>query len=287
MRKRPILLLALVTTLFQGQSTKAALVTIGTRSGRSFTAELDERTSGACLWLRWNKAGAVLLRPILWTQVREVVVDGETYTPGELRTVLAKAERAVNDPFTDDAESVPRPAAMLRNGSAPRVPTHEPRIPVRSLRVDAYAANWDPYVPSDGVVVHILPLDAWGSAVPAAGTLELELIGQARSVPRGSYGAVLLGSATVVLDPEQFGPAGYICRIPFQNTSPEFNAGLRSFGLVHARLSVPGDGVFEATAATVRVRPYSALRDRFEQLRGTRFLPNEATGSIPGATWRP
>ena len=41
---------------------------------------------------------------------------------------------------------------------------------------------------------------------------------------------------------------------------------------------MPGQGVFAATESTVRIRPYSAVRDALERATGNRFLPQEKTG---------
>lgn len=272
--------------LLGSAASPAASVTLQMESGRRFTGELDQRTSREQLWLRWSRAGVELRRPVSWQHLQQVEVDGEVYSPAELWQVVTSSRWPAHDPFVDDAEPVPLPAAQRRQ-PLERTALWPVPPPVRAIHVQAASANWDAGVPVDGVVAYVLPLDEWGNVVPVTGSVELQVTGQLRSVPTGSYGAVLLGTTTIGITPEQLGPAGYACKIPFQYASPEFNAGLGSFGIVHARLSVPGDGVFDASAAMVRVRPYSAIRDRFEQTRGTRFLPDEALGNVPGEIWRP
>lgn len=273
--------LSLIGLLVPGACSHAASISVEMQSGRRFTGELDRRTSPESLWLRAGRAGAEVRRPLDWRHIRQIEVAGESYTPAEVQTVVLSSAWAAQDPFVDDVRSVT--AASLTPETVPAPPpVFVARQAVRSLQVQAYAASWDADVPADGVIVCIQPLDCWGMPVAVSGSLEVSLMGQWRGVPTGSYGTVPLGRTTTSLTPADFGPSGYECRLPFQYASPEFDARLVSFGIVHARLSVPGDGVFEASAATVRVRPYSALRDRFEQLGGTRFLPDESTGNVPG-----
>ncbi|MFH1923324.1 MAG: hypothetical protein ABIP48_25965, partial [Planctomycetota bacterium] len=76
----------------------------------------------------------------------------------------------------------------------------------------------------------------------------------------------------------EFGLLGAKYRFPFQAVHPEFDLELAPYAAVHARLSVPGEGVFEATESDVRVRPYSATRDHLQYTTGQRFFPLERTG---------
>jgi hypothetical protein len=59
---------------------------------------------------------------------------------------------------------------------------------------------------------------------------------------------------------------------------PEFDLDWIGVGLVHVRLVVPGDGVFEDSLDGLRIRPYAPLRDRLEMNTGRRFLPTEGLG---------
>ncbi len=76
--------------------------------------------------------------------------------------------------------------------------------------------------------------------------------------------------------PDQFGPAGAIIKLPFQAPQPDFDLRLGPYGLVHARLSLPGNGSFEASQGMLRIRPYSAVRDQQQQLNGERFFDVES-----------
>jgi hypothetical protein len=77
---------------------------------------------------------------------------------------------------------------------------------------------------------------------------------------------------------EDFSAGGATVKLPFLRFHPEFDSHRAPYGAVHVRLSVPGHGVFEATQSVVRLRPYSATRDRYQQRTGRRFLDMERTG---------
>ncbi len=77
------------------------------------------------------------------------------------------------------------------------------------------------------------------------------------------------------MTPDQFGADGAIFKLPFQAVHPEFDLNYGPWGVVHAKLSVPGNGAFETSASMVRIRPYSAVRDESQQITGQRFFDVE------------
>ena len=111
--------------------------------------------------------------------------------------------------------------------------------------------------------------------MPVQGTVEVELIGQGRGPDAGGEFATL-GHWVESVWPEDFGYRAR-CRLPFQAVQPEFDFRWAAKGVVHVRLSVPGEGVFEATAAMTRIRPASQVRDNYQESSGRRFFPNERT----------
>ncbi len=80
---------------------------------------------------------------------------------------------------------------------------------------------------------------------------------------------------TVRVTPDQFGADGAVFKFPFQSVHPEFDLKYGPWGVVHAKLSVPGNGTFEASDSMVRIRPYSEVRDRSQQINGQRFFNTE------------
>ena len=174
---------------------------------------------------------------------------------------------------TTSTRSAPRSASITTMGPRPQ----ETRC-VRSLAVDAWVSNWDSDVEVDGLVVEVRPLDAHGAVVPVHGVLEVKLIGWPIDITTAGQPPVRLGRWTQLVRPAELGSLGGRYRLPFQSVHPEFNLQWASYGAVCARLSVPGQGVFEATQSSVRIRPYSAVRDHLQQVTGQRFFRVERTG---------
>ena len=263
-----------------GQDT-AVPITVIAASGRIFAAEVDARTDRSHLWLCRRRGSAAVLRPIRWDRVVAARLAGEDVSGGQLHAIVeaivaelpppvenAKAARTLVIPPSDASVA---PAAAASDGP--------PQIPrVRSLSVEAVAANWDADVEVDGLLLRVYPLDAGGAIVPVRGTIEVDLIVQRGGVARRSHRLDAPGRWTRRVRLADFGSDGAVYRLPFQRAHPEFNPNLAPYATVHARLHVPGRGSFDATAADVRVRPYSAARDRLQHTTGRRFFPQERTG---------
>ena len=259
-------------------------------SGARLVGQLDTRSDGSRLWLRSEKGSAVLLRPIRWEQVVQARVAGEALTAEQLRRSVEQTPP--QDPFREErygprsrislriSPSDPEPQRMVSQwavGAADGPSTVSRCAKVRSLTVDATVANWDADVEVDGLLVYVYPLDADGRVSAVRGTLQVDLQGQAATtiIRRQSFSR--LGYWTRPVRIEDFGSDGAVYRLPFQRVHPEFDAKLSAYGAVHVRLNVPGQGTFEATESTVRIRPYSALRDHLQQATGSRFFPHERT----------
>ena len=258
-------------------------ITVQLTGGRTFTAEIDSRTDREQLWLRWKRGPAVLLRAIQWDQVVQARVAGEDLSGEQLRCLVDAIRQA--DPFREEPAAGQRRIvirASARGGSAEAAsgPVAEaPAAPrVRSLAIEAVAANWDADVEVDGLLVYVYPLDSNGAVVPARGTLQVDLTGQRTGVVRRPQPFTRLGHWARAVRVEDFGLDGAVYRLPFQGVHPEFEPAVAPYGAVHSRLSVPGQGTFEATRSTVRIRPYSAVRNQLQQATGRRFFAQERTG---------
>ncbi len=262
----------------------AADATVLLTDGSRLTAPIDASSNADRLVLRFETATATLLRRIVWTRVARIQVAGEELTAEQLQArleefVSIRPGDAASGAGTTVPEQLPRPrqAPIVAPTAARTV------VNVRSVAVDAVAANWDADVPVDGLTVAIAPLDGWGRLVAATGTVEIELFGDRRSLqrplpPTRHESFDRLGRWVVLLDKRHFSPAGYIFDLPYQAFDPAERSTIRPQGLVNVRLSIPGQGVFEASAADVRLTPFSPLRNRIEASTGRRYLPTEATG---------
>ena len=257
-------------------------MTVELASGRRFVARADPRTDTERLWLRWGEEDATVLRPIQWSRVVRAQVGPAWLTGPQLREAVA-ALRKVFPRQKPTANFGKIQLIGIEEDFSNRSPARKTpedgltRLPVRSLAVDAWVANWDSDVEVDGLVVAVFPLDAQGRLVPVEGNLRVELIGRPPRSPRRENPYTRLGSWTRRVHSEAIGPRGAQLRLPFQAFHPESRPEAEPYGAVHVRLTVAGRGTFEATATDVRIRPYSAVRDRLQQATGRRFFPSELT----------
>lgn len=273
----------------------ADVLTVHAASGRAFTGQVDPRTDEQTLWLRSGKSQAFVVRPIEWRRVVIVEAKGRQHTADEFRRVIAQPDWqwAAQVPSRVSPKNAIAPTKPVESSPQPNeTATAEIQFsaespangPVRTLHVDAYTGRWQSGTETSGVVLHVQPLDDWGQLVPVLGTLSVELIGQGYSNGVSGQAFPQLGRWSFVLEPHQFGPNGAVVRLPFQALHPDFRRGTRvnPFGLVHAQLSVAGEGVFAASADFVRIRPYSPLRDGLEQYQPhRRFFAAERTLRSP------
>jgi len=261
-------------------------ISVELSSGRTFRARLDARTDARQLWLRWQQESAVVLRPIRWDRVVRARVAEQELSGESLREVVSRwqQQQPAGAPHAATEKRLPdqRPLPSAGWASAESIAAWQQRPqapPVHCLAVDAVVANWDADVEADGLLLYVCPLDAHGQLVPARGTLSVELTGLRIGVVKRAQPFGRLGHWTRQVRREDFGPRGAVLRLPFQSVHPDFDLEYGSHGAVHARLSVPGQGTFETTASTVRIRRYSAIRDQLQQVTGRRFFPHEHTAA--------
>lgn len=253
------------------------LVSIELVSGKSFTAHVDARTDDEHLWLRFGSGGVLIRRAIEWDSVSKAQHKGQAIDNNELKALATAAEE-----ITSEQISTPPPRTGPSDADRARALLDFGRR-VSSVDFDAHLANWDRDVEFDGIALRLFPLDANGRLTKVRGTLEAELVVNRKQdfndVPRSrGHKARQLGSWTVAINHGDVTEDGVLVKLPFQAAHPEFDTRWASHGLVHVRLIVPGHGVFEHSFDSVRVRPYSPLRDSLERQTGRRFLPTEQTG---------
>jgi hypothetical protein len=254
-------------------------ITVALASGRTFVGQVDSQTNQDVLWLRVTHGPIQLLRPIEWSRVVRGWQAGKLLTTAELQVAAhsLQSERPGRpEPSRREVPAPPAPCTDKPAIPAPPLPATS-LAPVTSLEIDAQLGHWTPTVETSGFVVSILPLNADGQLTPISGTLEVDLVGQLMAGYNTAGDFPSVGHWTMSVSSADFGPSGAAYRCPFQAVHPDFDHNLRPLGLVHARLSVPGQGVFEASQALVRIRPYSSIRDRNQQTTGDRFFPFEQT----------
>ena len=265
---------------------EAAVVRVTVADGRLFSGEVDAKSNGDKLWLRSEKAGIVLWRPIGWPSIRSVAAGEQVYGGMAFRdeyeswkTVARGQGSEVRGP--GDENSKPQGLAdSSTSGFDSRYESLKPVIPprVQSVSVSAQLANWDADVEPDGLIVYVAPLDADGNLVAIDGTIDAELIGEGPGTTDRLVTFPTLDRWVRSLRPADMGPQGARVRLEFQRAHPEFDLRLGPYGVVHVRLNVAGHGSFEATTDLTAVRTFNPIRDRVQQQSGQRFFPNERTG---------
>jgi hypothetical protein len=261
-------------------SQQADTISVRVASGRVFVGQLDARTDAGQLWLRSGHDSLVLLRPIQWDRVVQVSVADQDLSGEEFRQIVRTVKPA--DPASETRVAGPKEITITGGHESDVAPeavrAEPPELPrVRSLAIDAAVANWDADVEVDGLVVHVYPLDEGGRLIPARGTLQFDLTGQREGEFRHWQAFSPLGQWTEQARAEDYGPQGVVYRLPFRGIHPEFDLAVAPHAALHARLSVPGLGTFETTESMLRIRPYSAVRDRLQLSTGSRFFPQERT----------
>jgi hypothetical protein len=260
------------------------LVTVQLTGGRLLSGEIDSQTDEAGLLLRWSNGNAGEIRSAIpWDRVVRAEIDGLIVRGSDLRDTVAAIRRTHPKPpvASQDASIMRSPRAQHVPPEPPRGDSISPPAPdtrIRSLAIEAALANWDSGAEVDGLILFVAPLDASGNLTPVRATIEVELTALRITAERALGIPDRIARWTQTISPEDFGPRGAVCRLPFQGVHPAFDGRFKVRGALHVRLSVPGQGVLEATE-DLRIRPYSAFRDYLEQATGRRYLPEEHAGS--------
>lgn len=275
-----------------GADAEPEQIVVRLASGRTFAAAIDDRTDSERLWLRFQRGGASILRPVDWQSIESVWRERRALSVIELRQAVD--ELRSRPPAPERAGHADGgTAATVENGenlASAGEESPEPRAlrshaignVVRSIAIDATIARWGGGVESDGVLLRVAPLDADGQVIPASGALEVELFGDQYGSPARGKDYRLLGRWVSRLDAAQMTPEGAVIRLAFQAVSPDFAVDLGPYAVVHVRFTAPGHGTFEASTNPVRLRAYNGVRDRLQQAEGTRFFNSERTNRGQG-----
>jgi len=298
----PVILVQLLVSPAWGETTRAdEMVTLRLQSGRKFTGQVDSRSDGTRIWLRFGRHRMTVLRPIRWERINAVWVAEEKVTVDVLHGLVQDMHVPSHEAHADQttvgalvskshamigaADSVPY---LSHGGSRDEYARSAPgRTPttarVKNVAFDAQTANWDGDVETDGLRVHVYPMDGAGYVTPVTGVIEVILFAKKRqashSVPRGrGQTTQRVGHWKRPIRASEFTRHGKTVQLPFQAQHPEFDTDLASHGLVHLKLVVPGQGVFENSQDGLRMRPYSPFRDALQMSGLSRFLSSERTG---------
>jgi hypothetical protein len=250
-------------------------------SGRQFRGIVDPASSQERLILRKEQSGITIRRPIAWESIERVQIDGRP----EPVTAWRQSLPAMSPPGTR-AVKIELRGSATKTIPSPAAPLPPPPPPATSLSFYASIANWDADVETDGLIVELMPITSQGAMTPVSGTVEVELWAAQRQpaldlAPRSGGATIeLVERWTRAVSVADFGTSGAVLKLPFGAVHPEIDASwpASTYGLVHVKLTVPGQGVLEASRDGISIRPFSPLRDRLERKGENRFLPTERVG---------
>ena len=253
-------------------------VSVQLRSGRTFTGRISNRSTDRLVLLK-ERGTIKIWRPIAWWEIAAVTIDGEAADIERLRDLALEAalRRGDESQFSLPQAIAPEEQPVTTEVTSRLIPA------VTTITFDAFVANWDGDVETDGLVVLLAPLDADGGLAAVSGTVEVEFFAPQR---RTFHHAPQSGGDTLerverwTLQVQDYGPRGARLRLPFGAIHPELDQDwpANHYGLVHVRFSAAGHGVFEDSRDGVRIRPWSPNRDQLEMNTGRRFLPTEGLG---------
>jgi hypothetical protein len=256
-------------------------------SGRTFTGKVDARTNGEKLWLRAEGTASAVIRPIRWNAIESVQLGGELISPTEFKQRVAALKSEFEPQMPESSQVIAETGYGSQAERASQLlglqsPSHLIRRPqdtrIRSIDIQASLANLDADVHADGLRVRLIPTNQRGDVIPANGTLTVEVYAfekvafNARPQGRGSR-LRKVTRRVVSLTADDLRPDGTaVVAIPFAQMLAR---DIDNFGLVHAELVVPGQGVFEASRDAVRIQPFAPTRDHLELKGQSRWLATE------------
>jgi hypothetical protein len=270
-------------------------VTVELQNGHVVQGETDEQTDDARLWLRREVDGVQLASGFSWNQVRQVT-SGDRVMQGRDFLAAALGSKSIGKTY-QELPYATRGAEPVRQATAEANVLPQPvseqfhrkavERRVKTLYIEAYLAQWDGDPQTDGLRVFVYPLAADGELVPVNGQIDLFLLGEIERAT-GVVGNPTMpqfrelerGSQLVKVGDFARGAAMY--QLPFRQFHPDFYFDVARQSLLHARLGVPGQGLFLASDANVQMRGFSRIRDELQMKSPQRFFPQENAYERPG-----
>lgn len=216
-----------------------SVLAVTTATGRIVRGHLDPRTTREHLWLVANAEGMTVGSRLSVADVVQIDAADPVLLPPREPGAAEEGDRV----------------SSIEGGR--RTSARQPSIrrpPVKSLAVFAQLENWDDDPQPDGLRLYIVPRGPRGEMVPTTGALSIQLAvyrGDWRH-SRGRYRDEEQWSREISAD--EFGPHGAVVDLPFAQVSPETDRELHSLGVLRVRMSVAGEGAFDATLHNVELR---------------------------------
>lgn len=260
-----------------GRITSAASIDVELSDGNIVTGEVDAQTDAERLWLRREETGVVLCSGYAWSEVHAIVRAGNRIVGSE----ILRAIDELKTPAKGVLEIVP---AVSTDVSPPTTPIDlsvtNTRPRVESLHIEARLSRWGRGAANDGIRILVFPLSADGQLVPVRGQLDLSLFAEIMNARGGEYTVLRpefreLENTSELVRVSDFADGPAVYQLPFRRFHPDADFDIAPGAVVHARLGIAGQGVFEASANCVPTRDFSPVRDQLQLYQGQRFVPGE------------
>ncbi len=260
-----------------GRITSAAPIDVEFTDGTIVTGEVDAQTDAERLWLRREETGVVLCSGYSWDEVQSIYRGGNRIVSAEIRKSIYGLKSTTKS-VLDIVPPMPQEIATATIPSTQSALVARPRV--ASLHIEAQLARWGRGTANDGLRILVFPLSAEGQLVPVRGQLDLSLFAEIMNARGGEYTVLRpefreLENTSELVRISDFanGPAMY--ELPFRRFHPDSAFDIAPGAVVHARLGVAGQGVFEASVDCVPTRDISPVRDQLQLYQGQRFFPGE------------
>lgn len=246
--------------------------------GREVSGVIDVKTDSDQLWIRRDEAHFSLISGFPWNQVRRGQIREQTLDRNALKA-WALEHKQVGRLLLELESSTD--SQQEQAATDPRFTSIE--SPVSSLAIESYLANWDSDAQSDGLRVFVSPLDSHGRIVPINGQIEYTLVVEEEKINGGQSGSLRpvfreLDRGSFVVRREHFSQGPAVYELPFNQQHPDIALNIATEALLHVRLGISGQGVFEASDAQVCLREKSRFRDQLQYYTPHRYLNIESGG---------
>jgi hypothetical protein len=271
MRFSAVRLCGLLFSLFAASAVHAENeLLIQTANGRLLKGAMDIRTDGESLWIRRTEGNIILTSSVKWSEIESAELAGQSISVTELAERSDKLATAAPATFLSEFE---RPVAQSTPMTLAR---YHREISITNIEIEATLVNLDRTVESDGLLVAIAALDQFRNAHAVRGSLSARLVVERLDFHTGEVSFEEFGRWTKSVSERDFHEG--IAEFPFRfrRYSPEFDWELCTAALLNVRLSVHGQGNFEASIP-IAIHEYNPIRDEMRNWRGSRFFRDELT----------
>ena len=246
--------------------------------GRQIAGNVDSRTDLDRLWIGRTECNVELVSGFPWAEISSGEVGSERLNAEELQRWSVERHIPQAAKLETTLKQVDKRVEMNVQPNAKPLTAS-----VKSLAIRAFVGQWDQDAQSDGLQIFVSPLDKDGRLVPVSGQIDFTLIsekeaygGRPISKSHPKFAPIAQISQKVRASDFANGPAVY--HLAFLKQHPDFDPRIATQALLHARLAIPGRGVFEASDAQVSLREYSRFRDQMQLYSRSRYLSLETGG---------